>query len=145
MSPERLWLLSIALHRRGHTRLARIVKRVNALLYRNSLPWSVSVGEQLRLGNRSLGTMVHPNVEIGDRVSISHRVTIAVRSGSRAPHRVVIEDDVTIATGAIVISPYRGDLRVGRGAFIGPRAVVSADVAPGAQVLAAQSPSAAAD
>jgi serine O-acetyltransferase len=128
MSPERLWLLSIAAHRRGHLRLARMLKRINAALYRNSLPWTVSVGEQLRLRNRSLGTVIHSNVEIGDRVSISHRVTIAVRAGSKAPYRVIVEDDVSIGTGVVVITPHRANLRIGRGAVIGPGAVVSRDV-----------------
>ncbi|HWG09847.1 MAG TPA: hypothetical protein VN672_12670 [Solirubrobacteraceae bacterium] len=134
MSPERLWLLSIALYKHGHVRLARIVKRINAGLYRNSLPSSVTVGDGLTLANGALGTVIHSNVEIGDRVSISHAVTIAVRAGSKSPYKVVIEDDVTIGTGAVVISPHRANLRIGRGAVIGPGAVVNRDVAPGAQV-----------
>ena len=137
MSPERLWLLSIALRRRGHPRLARLIKRVNAALYRNSLPPSSSVGEGLTLGNHSLGTVIHSNVVIGDRVSISHGVTIAVRAGSKAPYKAIIEDDVSIGTGAVVITPHRADLRIGRGASIGPGAVVTRDVAPGARVLCA--------
>jgi serine acetyltransferase len=134
MGPDRLWLASIALYRRGHPWLARMIKRLNAALYRNSLPWTVSVGEQLCLRNRSLGTVIHSNVEIGDRVCISHRVTIAVRAGKRAPCKVIIEDDVSIGTGAVVITPHRASLRIGRGAVIGPGAVVNSDVAPGARV-----------
>lgn len=137
MSPERLWLLSIALRERGHRRLARLVKRVNAALYHNSLPSTASVGDGLVLGGRSLGTVIHSNVEIGDRVSIAHGVTIAVRSGSKAPYKVIVEDDVSIGAGAVVITPHRADLRIGRGAIIGPGAVVSRDVPAGAQVLVA--------
>ncbi|HEX3909865.1 MAG TPA: hypothetical protein VHW67_04085 [Solirubrobacteraceae bacterium] len=137
MSPERLWSISIALRRRGHTRLARLVKKVNAALYRNSLPSTAAVGEGLELGGRSLGVVVHSNVEIGRDVSISHRVTIAVRSGSKAPYRVIVEDGVSIGTGAVVISPYRANLRIGRGARIGPGAVVTRDVPAGAEVLCA--------
>jgi serine O-acetyltransferase len=135
MSPERLWLLSIALRRRGHPWLARLLKRLNAGLYHNSLPASASVGEGLSLGARSLGTVIHSNVEIGDRVSIGHGVTIAVRSGSKAPCKVIVEDDVSIGTGAVVITPHRASLRIGRGAIVGPGAVVVGDVAPGARVL----------
>ena len=137
MSPERLWRLSIALRRRGHPRLARILKRLNAALYHNSLPPSASVGEGLSLGARSLGVVIHSNVEIGDRVSISHGVTIAVRSGSKASCKVIVEDDVSIGTGAVVITPYRSDLRIGRGASIGPGAVVVGDVPAGAHVQTA--------
>lgn len=114
-----------------------MLKRLNAVLHRNSLPWTVSVGEQLSLGNRSLGTVIHPNVEIGDRVRISHRVTIAVRAGHKAPYKVIVEDDVSIGTGVVVITPHRASLRIGRGAVIGPGAVVNGDVAPGARVYCA--------
>jgi len=137
VSPERLWLLSIALRKRGHRRLARLLKSLNAALYHNSLPSTASVGEGIVLGNRSLGTVIHSNVEIGERVSIAHGVTIAVRAGSKAPYKVVVEDEVSIGTGAVVITPHRADLRIGRGARIGPRVVVSRDVPPGAQVLCA--------
>jgi serine acetyltransferase len=137
MGPERLWLLSIAMRERGHPRLARLLKRLNAALYRNSLPSTASVGKGLSLANRSLGVVVHSNVVIGERVSISHGVTIAVRAGSKAPYKVVIEDDVSIGTGAVVITPHRADLRIGRGARIGPGAVVNRDVPSGAHVLCA--------
>jgi serine acetyltransferase len=138
VSPERLWLLSIALRARGHRRLARLVKKVNSALYRNSLPSTASVGTGLVLGNRSLGTIVHSNVAIGNGVRISHNVTIAVRAGSKAPYKVVIEDDVSIGTNAVIITPYRANLRIGRGASIGPGAVVSRDVPAGASVLCAE-------
>lgn len=137
MSPERLWLLSISLRLRGHRRLARVVKRLNAALYRNSLPSTAIVGSGLELGNRSLGTIVHSNVVIGNGVRISHNVTIAVRAGSKAPYKVLIEDDVSIGTNAVIITPHRADLRIGRGASIGPGAVVSRDVPAGASVLCA--------
>jgi serine O-acetyltransferase len=138
VSPERLWLLSIALRARGHRRLARLVKKANSALYRNSLPSTASVGTGLELGNRSLGTIVHSNVVIGNGVRISHNVTIAVRAGSKAPYKVVIEDDVSIGTNAVIITPYRANLRIGRGASIGPGAVVSRDVPAGASVLCAE-------
>ena len=35
--PERLWLLSIGLQRRGHRSLAKLVKNVNSAIYHNSL------------------------------------------------------------------------------------------------------------
>ena len=42
--PERLWLLSIALHRSGRWRLAFAVKQLNTILYHNSLaPAATSV------------------------------------------------------------------------------------------------------
>ena len=49
------------------------------------------------------------------------------RSSSDCP---IIEDDVEIGVGAVII----GAVRIGRGARIGPNAVVVKDVPPGAVV-----------
>ena len=137
ISPERLWLLSIALQKRGHRGLATLVRNVNSALYHNSLPPGASVSPDIELGHHGLGIVVHPNVVIGRRVKIWHNVTIATRAGSKSPYRIVIEDDVKIGANAVVISPYRGDLRIGRGARIGAGAVVSRDVPPGSTVVSA--------
>jgi len=137
ISPERLWLLSIALQQRGHRRLATLVRNVNSALYHNSLPPGASVSPDIELGHHGLGVVVHPNVAIGRRVKIWHNVTIATRTGSKSPYRIVIEDDVKIGANAVVISPHRGDLRIGRGARIGAGAVVSRDVPPGSTVVSA--------
>jgi serine O-acetyltransferase len=135
LSPERLWLLSISLQQRGHRRLATLVRNVNSALFHNSLPPGASVSPDIELGHHGLGIVVHPNVEIGRRVKIWHNVTIATRAGSKSPYKIVIEDDVKIGANAVVISPHRGDLRIGRGARIGAGAVVSRDVPAGSTVV----------
>jgi serine O-acetyltransferase len=137
MSPEKLWLLSISLQRRGHRRLATLVRNVNSAIYHNSLPPGASVSPDIELGHHGLGTVIHPNVEIGRRVKIWHNVTIATRAGSKSPYRVIVEDDVKIGANSVIISPHRGDLRIGRGARIGAGAVVSRDVPPGSTVVSA--------
>jgi serine O-acetyltransferase len=137
LAPERLWLLSIALHRRGHRSLARFVKNVNSAYYHNSLPPQVTLSPDIRLEHHGFGTVVHSNVVIGRRVRIYQNVTIAVRGGAKSPHRIYIEDDVLIGANAVVISPHHQDLRIGRGARIGAGAVVSADVPPGCSVVSA--------
>lgn len=137
IAPERLWLLSISLQSRGHRRLAVLVRNVNSVLYHNSLPPGASVSPDIELGHHGLGIVVHPNVVIGRRVKIWHNVTIATRAGTKSPYRIVIEDDVKIGANAVVISPHRADLRIGRGARIGAGAVVSRDVPPGSTVVSA--------
>lgn len=137
LSPERLWLLSIALQERGHRRPAVWIKNLNSALYHNSLPPGASICSDIRLGHHGFGTVIHTNVVIGRRVKIWHNVTIAMRGGSKSTHRIVIEDDVTIGANSVVISPYRRDLRIGRGARIGAGAVVSRDVPPGCTVVSA--------
>jgi serine O-acetyltransferase len=138
MSPERLWLLSIALRRRGHSRLAKLVKKTNSFLYHNSLPVAATVSPDIEFGHHGFGTVIHGNVVIGERVKIWHNVTIAVRSFSGSPHRVVIEDDVSIGANSVVVSPHEGSLHIGRGARIGAGAVVTHDVPPGATVVSVQ-------
>jgi serine O-acetyltransferase len=137
MSPERLWRLSIALKKRGYRRLAFWIKKLNSVLYHNSLPPGSSVSSDIWLGHHSFGTIIHGNVVIGQRVKIWHNVTIAVRASSSSPHRIIIEDDVKIGANAVVISPHEGSLRIGRGARVGAGAVVSKDVPPGVTVVSA--------
>jgi serine O-acetyltransferase len=139
MSPERLWRLSAALRRRGHLRLALIVKKLNSVLYHNSLAPGASFHSDIWFGHHGFGTMIHSNVVIGRRVKIWHNVTIAVRARSAwaVEHGIFIEDDVTIGANAVIISPRDGSLHIGRGARIGAGAVVTEDVPAGATVVSA--------
>jgi serine O-acetyltransferase len=135
MSPEWLWLLSIRLHQRKHPRLARWARNVNSFLYHNSLAVGADVSPDVFLAHHGLGTVVHMNVVIGRRVWIWHNVTIAVRAGNLSPYRIIIEDDVRIGAHSVIISPYRADLRIGRGARIGAGAIVTKDVPAGSTVV----------
>jgi serine O-acetyltransferase len=135
--PVRLWRLSIALQQRGLRPLAVLVKNVNSAIYHNSLPPGAVVGADFRLGHHGFGTVIHTNVVIGRRVKIYQNVTIAMRAGAPAPYRIYIDDDVLIGANAVVISPHRSDLRIGRGARIGAGAVVNADVPPAHIVVSA--------
>ncbi|HMD56112.1 MAG TPA: hypothetical protein VKG82_01430 [Solirubrobacteraceae bacterium] len=137
MSPERLWRLSAALRRRGHRRLALLVKKINSTIYHNSLAPGAKFSPDIHFGHHGFGTVIHSNVEIGRRVTIFHNVTIAVRAATGAPHGIVIEDDVKIGANSVIISPAEGSLRIGRGARIGAGAVVSKDVPAGATVVSA--------
>lgn len=137
MGPVRLWRLSIALQKRGLRQLAVLVKNVNSWIYHNSLPPGAVVGPNLRLGHHGFGTVIHTNTVIGSGVTIYQNVTVAMRAGTKSPRRIFIEDDVLIGANAVVISPFRGDLRIGRGARIGAGAVVNADVPPDCVVVSA--------
>ncbi len=135
LSPARLWLLSISLRKRGHHRLALLVKRVNALLYHNSLSISASVAPDIDFKHHAFGVMVHDNVVIGPRVSMWHHVTLTVRGHVGAPAKLIIEEGVKIGAHAIVVTPIGKDLRIGRAARIGAGAIVTHDVPPGATVV----------
>jgi serine O-acetyltransferase len=139
VSPQRLWFLSIALRQRGFPRLALLVKKLNSVIYHNSLAPGAVVSRDIRFGHHGFGTMIHSNVVIGERVKIWHNVTIAVRSqsGWSTPHGIVIEDGVHIGASAVIVSPHESSLRIGRGARIGAGAVVTKDVPAGATVVSA--------
>jgi serine O-acetyltransferase len=143
ISPEKLWLMSIALQRRGHWMPAFAVKQLNTILYHNSLAPGASVSPDIILGHYSHGVVVNRNVEIGPRVKIWHNVTLtagrpARREGATAVgplSRIVVEEEVKIGTNAVVIAPRGRTLRIGRGARIGAGAIVTDDVPAGATVV----------
>ena len=160
LSPERLWLLSIALRRRGHWILAFWLKQLNTLLYSNSLGPGASVSPDIYLGHNSIGIVVTSNVVIGRRVVIWQNVTLAAgrpprarrpasatRGGDELPadagarparesgSKIIVEDDVMIGANAVLIGPRGGSLHIGRGARIGAGTVVTEDVPAGATVV----------
>lgn len=143
-SPEKLWLLSIALQQRGHWVLAFSVKQLNTLLYHNSLAPDVSVSPDVLLGHYSHGIVISSKVVIGARVKIWHNVTLTagraprhgeVQSQPGTQSQIILEDGVRIGANAVVIAPRGVTLRIGRGARIGAGAVVTHDVPARATVV----------
>lgn len=130
MGPEFVWTLSNKAYRRRLRPIAWLLKFSNYLLFRAVLPYEVQTGRGLQLWHRGLGTVVHPNIEIGEGVRIAHGVTIA----GTPEHKSYIEDHVTIAAGAIVIPRRMQPYRIGAGAVIGAGAIVVGDVPAGAIV-----------
>lgn len=161
ISPERLWTLSNALFERERWLLAFCVKQLNSFLYHNSLAPGASVSPDVFLGHNSMGIVVSRNVEIGERVTIWHNVTLAAgrpqkRRGTAPPPsgtdglapvsagsesgprpRIIVEDGVSIGANAVVIAPRATTIRIGRGARIGAGTVVTGDVPAGATVVGA--------
>jgi serine O-acetyltransferase len=163
-SPERLWLASIALNRRGHWVLAFWLKQLNGLVYHNSLAPGASVSPDIFLGHNSLGIVINRNVEIGRGVTIWHNVTLAAgrperparrvqsqghrprddapersSDGSPTPRqaRIIVEDNVRIGANAVIIAPRGTTLRIGRGARIGAGTVVTKDIPAKATIVGA--------
>lgn len=135
MTPERLWMLAIRLHRAGWPRIAKRIKQINSFLFHNSLAAGAVVGTDIYLGHHGLGTVINDRVTIGRRVKIWHNVTLAVRAPTQPKHRIFIGDDVMIGAGATLVTPRRSGLSIGRGARIGAGAVVTRDVPAGATAV----------
>lgn len=74
------------------------------------------------------GIVLAPNVRIGKNVTIYQHVTIAKDDSSKT---TIIEDDVTIGAGAVIMR----NVHIGRGARIGANAVVMKDVPEGATAV----------
>jgi serine O-acetyltransferase len=136
VSPERLWRISAFLRRKGLRRLALFVKKVNSAIYRNSLAPGVKFSPDVRFLHSGFGTVIHSNVTIGRGVRIGQNVTIAVRAATGSEHGIVIEDDVGIGAGSIILAPRGRSVRIGKGARIGAGALVVGDVPDGATVVA---------
>jgi serine O-acetyltransferase len=76
--------------------------------------------------------VIHEHARIGDRVMIRQGCTIGGASDWSPDDAPVIEQDVQLGAGAIVVGP----VRVGRGARIGPNVVVTRNVPAGAVLFA---------
>lgn len=91
------------------------------------LPASTEIGPGLRL-RHGVGVVVNPATRIGADVMIRQHVTLGNRrSQDDCP---VVEDHVEIGAGAVIV----GAITIGRGARIGPNAVVVKDVPAGTVV-----------
>jgi serine acetyltransferase len=130
-TPEQLWALSRRLHQRGWDRSARIVKTLNYFLHKALLPAEAVVGDDIILEHYALGIVLHPNVTIGDRCRIYHNVTLAAESAIGSPHRIILEDDVTVGTHSVIIARANTSLTIGKGSVIGAGSVVTKDVPAG--------------
>ncbi|WP_198673431.1 MULTISPECIES: hypothetical protein [Kocuria] len=115
--PERL----VALRRFKLARLA-------AMPLNLSVPAGVQVGSDLTLVHYGFGTVIYPEVTIGDRVRIYHQVTIG-RKDAHVPRdqspfeHVKIGDDVVLFPGCKVLGGA-GVTRVGSGTIVGANAVL---------------------
>ena len=99
------------------------------------VPRSVRIGEDVTLEHGGFGVVIHPESEIGDRVKIYPGVTLGRADIHHSIEvskfdRIVIEDNVILATGAKVLGK-EGVLRVGKGTIVGANAVLLESTGPG--------------
>lgn len=86
------------------------------------------IEEKPNLPHRLNNIIIARNVRIGKNVTIYHNVTIAEENKEKV---TIIEDDVIIGTGAVILK----NVHIGTGAKIGANAVVTKDVPDGATII----------
>ncbi|MGH3688494.1 MAG: acyltransferase [Pseudonocardiaceae bacterium] len=132
MRPEKLWWMSVQLHRGNHRILAKLVKLINYWLFSAVLPYECDIDPTVSILHRGLCVVVHPNTTIGSHVSIGHGVTLAAGSNEPgSPYRIIVEDDVIIGSHSMVICRTHEELRLGRGCVVGGGSIVTRSVGPG--------------
>jgi serine acetyltransferase len=135
LDPGRLWLLSTRLWQQGKRRRARLVKAYVFVTFRAALPPEAILRGPVGLGHWAMNVVVHPNTTIGRNVMIWHGVTLSVSDTPGTDARLEIGDNVTIGTGAVIVTPLRGGLTICDHVAIGANSVVSRSITePGTYV-----------
>ncbi len=128
MSPVRLWYISTKLYARGYELPAKLIKLLIYFVYHAVLPYQAIIERDVQLEHYGLGVVIHPNVTLGHGVRIFQHVTIATRTWVGSPARIVVEDNVLIGAGAVIISRPDEGMVIGQGSSVGANAVVTKDV-----------------
>ncbi len=134
---------AVAVHRFGVWRMGirpKLLRAPFSVLYRMmfrhcrnrygiELPSSVQLGAGVVIEHQG-AIVVHGACVIGDRCIIRQGCTLGLRHLADLTAAPVLEDEVELGAGAVVL----GRIRLGRGARVGAHAVVLDDVAPGTTV-----------
>jgi serine O-acetyltransferase len=130
MRPEVVWWWSCWAFAHNLEPIARLLKLINFVVFHAVLPYQAKIERDIELAHYGIGVVIHPNTILGHRVQIHQHVTLATRTWVGSEHYIVIEDDVMIGAGAVIITCENKGLRIGRGAKVGANAVVTRDVLP---------------
>jgi len=92
-------------------------------VYGIELPWTVRVGREVVIEHQG-GIVIHGATVIGNRCIIRQNCTLGLRRLDDLTAAPVLEDEVQLGAGAVVL----GRVTLGRGARIGANAVVLNDI-----------------
>lgn len=126
--PSRLWYLSTRLHRAGWHVLARAIKLYNFIIFRAILPPEAELASPVKLGHYAMNIVIHPNTTIGNGVMIWHNVTLSVSDSPGSSSRLTVGDDVTLGTGAVIVTPLRSGIVICDAVTIGANSVVTRSI-----------------
>jgi len=120
---ERRWLV-----------LGRFISNLGRTLTGIEIHPGAKIGRRLFI-DHGVGVVIGETAEVGDDVTLYQGVTLGGTKLHRGKRHPTIEDGVIVSAGAKVL----GGFTVGKGARIGPNAVVRAEVPPGGRVVAPRS------
>ena len=81
--------------------------------------------------DHGMGLVIGETAEVGDNCTLYQGITLGGTGKERGKRHPTLEDNVTVGAGAQVL----GNIRVGRGSYIGANSVVVKDVPPEATVV----------
>jgi serine O-acetyltransferase len=119
---------------RGWLVLARAISSFARMFTGIEIHPGAKIGRRLFI-DHGMGVVIGETAEIGNDVTLYQDVTLGGTKLHRGKRHPTIEDGVIVSAGAQVL----GGFTVGKGARIGPNAVVRAEVPPGARVVAPRS------
>jgi serine O-acetyltransferase len=113
---------------------ARLVSTFGRMLTGIEIHPGATIGKRLFI-DHGMGVVIGETTEIGDDVTLYQGVTLGGTKLHRGKRHPTIEDGVIVGAGAKVL----GGFTVGKGARIGPNAIVRTEVPAGARVVAPRS------
>ena len=113
---------------------ARLISTIGRTLTGIEIHPGARIGRRLFI-DHGMGVVIGETAEIGDDVTLYQGVTLGGTKLNRGKRHPTIEDGVIVSAGAKVL----GGFTVGKGARIGPNAIVRTEVPPGARVVAPRS------
>jgi len=119
---------------RGWLVLARFISSIGRILTGIEIHPGAKIGRRLFI-DHGMGVVIGETAEIGDDVTLYQAVTLGGTKLNRGKRHPTLDDGVIVGAGAKVL----GGFTVGKGARIGPNAIVRAEVPPGARVVAPRS------
>jgi len=130
---RRFW---IRLKERGIQNAIRHVKKYYIWQIRVWIACDIqrSLPETIKLGH-PVGIVIGHDVVIGENVQINQNVTLGERGDGHPLGKPVIEDNVIIYAGSIIL----GDVTVGKNSTIGANSIVLTDVEPGSTIVGVHS------
>ena len=129
---------ALALHRVSHFLYNRKIPIIPRLIsYFARILTGIEIHPAVKIGknffiDHGFGVVIGETAIIGDNVTIYQGVTLGGRSNQHVKRHPTIEDDVVVGAGAKII----GNIVIGKGAKVGPAAVVINDLASEKVVVA---------